>query len=176
MSTRRAISLRRGALLLVLLSVLPGCASLGGLANALSAPTFTVDQSQQPQLRLLGPGSGRPAGGAQLRLYARVSNPNPIALTLASLAGGLELEGRQAADVNFPLGVPLAARGETVVPLDITISFADVPAVAGSLLNAAAGRALQYRLNGTFGVDTGIFGRQSFGPTTLLSGAVRLTR
>lgn len=173
MSTRRAIPFRRGALLLALLSVLPSCASLG---NVLSAPSFQVDQSQQPQLRLLGPGSGRPAGGAALRLYARVNNPNPIALTLSRLVGGLELGGRQAANVNFPLGVPLAAGGETVVPLDITISFADVPALAGTLLSAATGGPVQYRLNGTVGVNAPLLGEQNFGPMTLLNGSVRLTR
>ena len=173
---RRAIPLRRGALLLALLAFISGCASLGALAAALSAPTFAVDQSQQPQLRLLGPGAGHPAGGAALRLYARVNNPNPIALTLSTLAGALELEGRQAANVNFPLGVPLAARGQTVVPLDVTVSFSDVPALGSILLNAVTGRAVQYRLNGTVGVNTGVFGPQNFGPMTLLSGSVAVTR
>ena len=176
MPTRRPIPLRRGALLLALLAVLPGCASLGGLANALSAPTFQVDQSQQPQLRLVGPGAGRPAGGATLRLYARVNNPNPIALTLSTVAGALELEGRQAANVNFPLGVPLAARGETVVPLDITISFSDVPALSSILVNAVTGRSVGYRLNGTVGVNAGLLGQPTFGPMTLLSGSVNVTR
>ena len=176
MPTRRAIPLRRGALLLAILAVLPGCASLGGLASALSAPTFQVDQGQQPQLRLVGPGSGRPAGGAVLRLYARVNNPNPIALTLSTLAGALELEGRQAANVNFPLGVPLAARGETVVPLDITISFSDVPALSSILLNAVSGRPVAYRLNGTVGVNAGLLGQPTFGPMTLLSGSAQVTR
>ena len=173
MSTRRAISLWRGALLLALLSLVPACASLG---NVFSAPTFRVDESQQPQLRLLGPGSGRPAGGLALRLYARVNNPNPIALTLSRLAGVLELEGRQAANVDFPLGVPLAASGETLVPLDISISFSDVPGLASTLVNAATGRPLQYRLNGTFGVNAPLIGEQTFGPSTLLNGSVRVTR
>lgn len=175
MSMQRVVRLRRGALLLAL-ALLPGCASLGGLGNVLSAPTFRVDESQQAQLRLLPPGPGRPSGGAAIRLYARVTNPNPLALTLSSLAGGLELEGRQAAQVNFPLGVPLAANGETMVPLDISVNFNDIPALGGVLLNAVTGRPLQYRLNGTVGVDAGLLGQPTFGPMTLLSGNVRVTR
>jgi len=175
MISRRTNPFRRGALLLALILALPGCATLG-LQDVLSAPTFRVDEQQQAQLRLLPPGAGRPAGGAAIRLYARVGNPNPIALTLSTLAGGLQLEGRQAAQVNFPLGVPLAANGEVVVPIDIAISFSDIPALSSVLLNAATGRAVRYQLNGTVGVDAGLLGRPTFGPTTLLSGDLRLTR
>jgi hypothetical protein len=175
MSMTRVLPFRRAALLLAL-ALLPGCASLGGLGQVLSAPTFRVDESQQAQLRLLAPGPGRPSGGAAIRLYARVSNPNPLALTLSTLAGGLELEGRQAAEVNFPLGVPLAANGETVVPLDISVNFNDIPALGGVILNAVTGRPLQYRLNGTVGVNAGLLGQPTFGPMTLLSGSVRVTR
>jgi hypothetical protein len=167
----------RGALLLALVALLPGCASLGGLAAAgLQAPTFRVDESQQAQIRLLPPSFDRPRGGAAVRLYARVGNPNPLGLTLSSLAGQLQLEGRDAADVSFPLGVPLAANGETVVPLDIAINFNNVPALGNTLLNAITGRAINYRLNGTVGVDAGLLGRPTFGPTSLLSGSLRVTR
>lgn len=176
MYTRRTIPFRRRALLLPLLALLPGCASLGNLGNLLSAPTFQVDQGQQAQLRLLPPGPGRPAGGAAIRLYARVTNPNPLAVTLSTLAGQLELEGRQAAEVNFPLGVPLAAGGQTVVPLDIAVSFSDVPALGGVIMNALTGRSIAYRLNGTVGVDAGPLGRPTFGPMALLSGSTRVTR
>lgn len=176
MTARLPIPFRRGALLLALAALLPGCATLGALGNVLSAPTFAVDDSQQPQLRLLGPGPGRPTGGAAIRLYARVSNPNPLAVTLSRLAGQLELEGQQAAQVNFPLGVPLAARGQTVVPLDIAVNFSDIPGLGRVILNAVTGRAIQYRLNGTVGVDAGPLGQPSFGPMSLLSGSVRVTR
>ena len=175
MSMQRVVRLRLASLLLAL-ALLPGCASLGGLGGVLSAPTFRVDESQQAQLRLLPPSPDRPSGGAAVRLYARVSNPNPLALTLSTLAGGLELDGRWAAQVNFPLGVPLAANGETMVPLDISINFNDIPALGGVLLNAVTGRPVQYRLNGTVGVDAGLLGKPAFGPMTLLSGNLRVTR
>ncbi|HEX2201794.1 MAG TPA: LEA type 2 family protein [Longimicrobium sp.] len=165
---------RRGALAAVLLAAMSGCATLQQLG--IQAPQFRVDGGQQAQLRLLGPGPGRPLGGAAVRLFARVSNPNPIGITLASLAGGLQLEGRNAARVDFPLGVPLQAGAETMIPLDITIDFNDIPGLADVLLRAASGRSVNYRLNGTVGVDAGLLGQPTFGPTTLLEGNARLSR
>jgi hypothetical protein len=130
-------SLRRAGLLLAL-PLLSGCATLAQLG--IQAPQFSVDNSQQPQLRLVGPSFGHPQGGAALRLYARVRNPNPIGLTLARLAGGLQLEGRSAAQVDFPLGVPLQANGDVMVPLDITVNFNDIPGLADVILRAATGQ------------------------------------
>ena len=166
--------LRRGALAVVLLTAMSGCATLQQLG--IQAPQFRVDGGQQAQLRLVGPSPGRPLGGASVRLFARVSNPNPIGITLATLAGGLQLEGRNAARVDFPLGVPLQPGGETMIPLDITIDFNDIPGLADVLLRAASGRAVNYRLNGTVGVDAGLLGQPTFGPTTLLEGNARLSR
>ena len=164
----------RGAGVLLVAMALSGCATLSQLG--IQAPQFRVDNAQQAQLRLLGPAPGRPIGGASVRLYARVSNPNPIGLTLQTLAGGLELGGRNAARVDFPLGLPLQAGQETMVPLDFTIDFNDVPGLADVLVRAVSGRSIQYRLNGTVGVDAGLLGQPTFGPMTLLEGDVRVTR
>jgi hypothetical protein len=165
-------ALRRGALALLVL-LLPGCATLG---QVIQPPRFDVARDRQPELRLVGPSAQRPLGGAVVRLWAHVENPNPLGLTLSTLQGGLLLEGRQAARVDFPLGVPLTAGGETVVPLEIGISFADVPGLADVLLRAVTGGAVNYRLDGTVGVDAGLLGQPTFGPTTLLRGEVRVTR
>jgi hypothetical protein len=164
--------LRRGALALLVV-LLPGCATLG---QAIQPPRFEVARDQQPELRLVGPSAQRPLGGAVLRLHARVENPNPLGLTLSTLQGGLLLEGRQAARVDFPLGVPLSAGGAAVVPLEVGISFADVPGLADVLLRAVAGGPVRYRLDGTVGVDAGLLGRPTFGPMTLVGGEVRVTR
>lgn len=170
----RTKALRRAAMLAVVLPVLSGCATLSQLG--IQAPQFTVDNTQQAQLRLIGPSLGHPQGGAAIRLYARVRNPNPVGLTLARLAGGLQLEGRDAAQVDFPLGVPLRASSESVVPLDITVNFNDIPNLAGVLLRAATGGSVRYALQGTVGVDAGILGQPTFGPMNLLSGNVTVVR
>ena len=119
----------RTAFLPLMMIALSGCAGLG-LEQVLQAPTFRVDGSQQAHLRLLGPSMQNPLGGAAVRLYARVGNPNPVGLTLTRLVGQLSLEGTNAARVDFPLGVPLQAGGETMVPIDIAISFNDLPGLA----------------------------------------------
>ena len=165
-------SLRRSALGLLVV-FLPGCATLGQI---IQPPRFEVARERQAELRLLPPGAGRPLGGAAIRLWARVENPNPLGITLSTLAGGLLLEGRQAARVDFPLGVPLTPGQATEIPLEIGISFADVPGLADVITRAVTGAPVRYRLDGTVGVDAGVLGRPSFGPMTLLQGEVRATR
>jgi hypothetical protein len=165
-------ALRRGTLLLVL-ALFSGCATLG---QVIQPPTFRVADDRPEELRLLGPSMDRPLGGAALRIYARVSNPNPLGITLSSLQGGLLLEGQQAARVSFPLGLPLQPGQETLVPLEVSVSFADVPALANTIGRAVTGSPVRYRLDGTVGVDAGMLGQPSFGPMTLLQGDVRVTR
>jgi len=150
-----------------------GCAALEGLRAIVQPPTFTEAEGQPAELRLLGPGRDTPVGGAAIRIWTRVRNPNGFGLTLTSLEGTLLLEGSRAADADFPLGLPLQANGDEVIPLDLRVSFADVPGLAGAIRNAVAGRPLAYRLNGTVGVDAGRFGTPRFGPMNLLSGEIR---
>ena len=164
----------RRMLVLAVLPALSGCATLAQLG--IQPPQFSVDNTQQAQLRLVGPSFGNPQGGAAIRLFARVRNPNPIGLTLARLAGGLQLEGRQAAQVDFPLGVPLQGNSEAVVPLDIIVNFNDIPQLANVLLRAATGQSVRYNLQGTVGVDAGVLGQPTFGPMNLLDGSLRVTR
>lgn len=165
----------KASFLVMMLAPLSGCAGLG-LEQVLQAPSFRVDNAQQAQLRLLPPSMQRPTGGAAVRLYARVGNPNPVGLTLTRLIGSLSLGGREAADVSFPLGVPLQANGETVIPIDISIDFDDVPGLVDVARNALTGRPINYQLNGTVGVDAGLLGQPSFGPMRLLEGDLRVTR
>ena len=79
----------------------------------------------------------------------------------------------RAADVDFPLGLPLRPAEQTVIPIELSISFADLPALASAIGRAVEGRPLQYRLEGTVGVDAGRLGQPVFGPMTLLSGELR---
>jgi len=167
---------RRGAALLLATLLLGGCAALGALGSALQAPRFAVAPGRSAELRLLGPSLSRPLGGAEVRLWASVSNPNPFGLTLAGLAGALSLQNTQAAEVNFPLGVPLPAAGDTIIPLDIAISFANLPALAELLPRAVGQGSVPYRLHGSFQVDAGPLGRPSFGPMTLLEGSIQTRR
>lgn len=114
-------------------ALLGSCATLGQL---IQPPEFSNATSQNSELRLLAPSSSRPLGGASIRLYAHVRNPNAFGLTLARLAGNLQLEGEQAADVDLPLGLPLKAQGDTVFPIDLNISFANLPQLASALRDA----------------------------------------
>lgn len=150
-----------------------GCAALEGLRGLVQAPQFSEADGQPAEIRLVGPGSGAPLGGAAIRIWARVRNPNSFGLTLSRLSGTLFLEDSRAADADFPLGLPLTPGGDTVIPLDLRVSFADIPGLANAIRNAVSGRPLAYRLNGTVGVDAGRLGTPTFGPMNLLTGELR---
>lgn len=154
--------------------LLAGCASLGGIG--ILPPTFELDGQQTSELRLLGPSLQRPLGGASVRLYARVENPNPVGITLTRLAGTLRLEGTDAADADFPLGLPLTAGGSAIVPLDIAVSFSNLPGLADVLGRAVTRGNVAYSLDGTVGVDAGLLGQPTFGPMTLLDGSLQAFR
>ena len=102
-----------------------------------------------------------------------MSNPNPFSLTLGTLKGTLFLEDSRAADVDFPLGLPLAAGGDTTVPIDVSVSLANLPGLADSIRRAVARQPLAYRLEGTIGVDAGRLGQPVFGPLTILRGDIQ---
>ncbi|MEO5511884.1 MAG: LEA type 2 family protein [Longimicrobiales bacterium] len=166
-------AIRHPVRLAVITLGLAGCATLGQL---IQPPTFSAATTQQSQLRLLGPGAGHPLGGLGVRLYARVQNPNPFGLTLTRLAGNLFIENQRTANVDLPLGLPLRATQDTVLPIDISVSFADIPNIVNTLKNALTRNTVAYRLDGTFGVDAGALGQPSFGPQTLFGGDVRVVR
>jgi hypothetical protein len=161
---------------MVACALLGGCAELNQLAALVRAPQFEQAPGQQAEIRLMNAGAGLPIGGAGVRLWARVTNPNPFSLTLGTLKGTLYLEQSRAADVDFPLGLPLAAAGDTTVPIDLTISFANLPGLADTIGRAASRQPLAYRLEGTIGVDAGRLGQPVFGPMTILRGDVRNPR
>ena len=157
----------------VLALAVSGCAALEGLRGLVQAPRFEQEPGRQAEIRVLGPSGSLPAGGAGVRLWTRVSNPNAFGLTLGTLRGTLHLESSRAADVDFPLGLPLRAREEATVPIDLSVSFADLPGLANVVRRAVSRQPLEYHLEGTIGVDAGQLGQPTFGPMTLLRGELR---
>ena len=153
-----------------------GCASLGGLSQIIQPPRFEQADGQPAELRILGPSRTMPVGGAGVRVWLKVTNPNAFGFTLRTLTAALSLEGSRAANADLPLGLPLAARQESVIPRDLSFSFADAPRLAASLRQLAIGRSVEYELNGTVGVDAGRLGTPTFGPMLLTRGEMRIVR
>jgi hypothetical protein len=149
------------------------CAQIGGLGALVQPPRFEQDDAQPAEIRLVSPSLSRPLGGASVRIWTKVTNPNAFGFTLGTLKGTLFLETSRAAEADFPLGLPLGAGHETTIPLDLSISFSDLPGLAGVIRRAASGDPIAYRLDGTIGVDAGRLGQPVFGPMTLLRGDVR---
>ena len=150
-----------------------GCALAGTLAQIVQPLQFEQPDDRPAEVRLLGPSVGQPAGGAGVRLWLEIENPNPISLTLSTLQATLLLENRAAAHGEFPLGLPLRAGEESIVPIDLTISFADIPALADVIRRVAQTGVAPYTLEGTIGIDAGPLGRPTFGPMTLVTGELR---
>jgi late embryogenesis abundant protein len=163
------------ALLATAIATSSSCAGgLGSLAQIIRPPRFEQASGQPAELRLLGPSARSPLGGAGVRIWLQVTNPNPFGFTLSTIDADLILEGNHAATGNFPLGLPLTAGQETVVPLDLSISFADVPALSRTIGRLATGGTAAYQLDGTVGVDAGRFGTPTFGPMTLTTGQLQV--
>lgn len=168
----------RFASILILATALSvsGCATLGGLSQIIQPPRFEQAEGQPAQLRILAPSRTMPVGGAGVRIWLKVTNPNAFGFTLSTLDAALSLEGSRAAAADFPLGLPLSARQESVIPLDLSFSFAELPGLAGALRRLAVGGSVAYELNGTIGVDAGRLGTPTFGPMLLTRGEMRVVR
>ncbi|HXG53854.1 MAG TPA: hypothetical protein VNJ03_00605, partial [Vicinamibacterales bacterium] len=82
-------------------------------------------------------------------------------------------EDSRAADVDFPMGLPLRSGQSTSVPIDLSISFSDLPGMANVLRRAVGRQPLAYHLEGTIGVNAGQLGQPTFGPMTLVRGEMR---
>ncbi len=161
-----------GVLITVVALFITGCAELNQLSVLVQPPRFEQAADHSPEIRLLAPTRDLPTGGAGIRLWAHVTNPNAFGIRLSTLNGTLFLEDSRAATADFPLGLSLAPSGDTVMPLDLTVSFADLPGLADVVKRAATGQAVPYHLDGTIGVDAGSLGQPTFGPLTLLRGDI----
>ena len=161
-----------GVTLIVSMTFAPGCAALGTLRNFVQAPKFDEAPGRTAEIRLVGPSFNAPIGGAAVRLWVRVSNPNSFAFTLSTLRGTLFLQEARAATMDLPLGLPLAARAETEFPIDLVISFADVPGLGDAIRRAVNRSPIDYRLDGTVAVEAGSFGTPEFGPLTFARGTM----
>ena len=161
---------------LPVLVLISGCAGLTQLAQFVQAPRFAQADNQPAELRFMTPSRSMPAGGAGIRIWLEVTNPNPFGFTLSTVAATLALDGTRAATGDFPLGLPLTAGQQSVVPLDLAINFADLPGLAGVLRQMAVGGTVDYELDGTVGVDAGRLGTPTFGPMLLTRGDIRIVR
>lgn len=152
-----------------------GCAAVN-LSDAVQAPRVSGVSDRDATLRILAPSAEYPAGGAAVRLWSRVENPNAVSITVTRLAGDLFVGEGGGIGVEFPLGVPLVANGDTIVPLDVILGFDALPALGRAVVAAALEGSLPYRLDATIGVDAGLLGTPVFGPQTLLSGSLDIRR
>ena len=170
----RAIGRLGGMLgLAVALLSFPSCASLGWLRQIVQVPRFEQAPDRSAEILLAGPAAGSPAGGAAVRIWTKITNPNPFGFTLSTVRATLLLNGARAATGDFPLGLPLRAGESSTVPLELLVSFADFPGLSQVARAVLRGESVPYQLDGTVGVDAGTLGQPVFGPMTFLTGQLR---
>ena len=105
-----------------------------------------------------------------LRLWTRISNPNPVGITLSTLRADVSFDGTRAATFRWGSRSRRAAGGESDVPLDLSIDFADLPGLADVLRRTIATQQVPYEVHGSFSIEAGALGRPSFGPLRLFQG------
>ena len=168
---RGMTALRQLSLATALLAV-PGCTALEQLRMFVQPPRVEEAENRPAEIRLLGPAANRPLGGAGVRIWATVTNPNRFGFTLSRLRGQLYLEDSRATEIDLPLGLPLIAGGTETIPIDLSISFSDLPGLADVIRRAIGRQPIAYRVDGTIGVDAGRYGQPEFGPLTWLRGEI----
>jgi hypothetical protein len=153
-----------------------GCRSLDGLRQLVQPPRFEQAPGQPAEIAFGGVTAAMPAGGATIRIWTKVTNPNRFGFTVSTLRTTLLLDGVEAATGDFPLGLPLEPSQATVVPIELSIDFSDLPALTPVARSALTGAGVKYRLDGTIGVDAGTMGQPTFGPRLLLEGDLHARR
>jgi len=167
---------RARLVIVIVAAVTSGCATLGPLAQIVQPPQFRQADNQPAEIRLIAPSLRNPTGGAGVRIWLEVTNPNAFGFTLSTVNATLALQGTRAATGDFPLGLPLGAGQQSVVPLDLSINFADVPGLASVARQLATSGAIDYQLDGTVGINAGRLGTPTFGPMLLVRGDLRVIR
>jgi hypothetical protein len=157
----------KAVVLAAIVASVPACTALQQLQAFVQPPRFEQDQASRSEIRLLG------VNGATVRIWTRVSNPNSFGVTLGTLRGTLHLESSRAATVDFPFGLPLQARGEEIVPIDISVDFRDVPGLGQAIARAVSRQPIAFEVEGTIGITAGRLGTQTLGPMTWLRGELR---
>jgi late embryogenesis abundant protein len=156
----------------ILAGTTAACATLSTLGAIVQPPRFEEAPDHRAEIRVLPATGGRGYGGLSVRLWTKVTNPNPFGFTLSTLSGTLFLEGTRAATAEFPLGLPLSPGGSETIPIDVSIGFSDMVNLGDVVQRAVAGRPIQYRFDGTVAVQAGRFGTPVFGPMPILKGTV----
>ena len=171
MRTRRGGALLAlGSGLLLALGV-SACASLQNLLS-IESPRFELVTDRESVLSLDPISVLTDEPFVVVRLWTRVTNPNTFGLTVSKLEGDIFLEGREMAEIDLPLGLPLLAARDTVIPLDLRFGIPSLGSLGALGQALLARRPVRYRLDGVIGVDAGALGEPTFGPRTWLQGEV----
>lgn len=144
--TRAIPSLRR-ALVVGLVALVAGCASLG------RALQFTEPDVRVQEIRITGLG----LNGGTLDLALDVFNPNDYRLRSTRLEVGIDLEDTHFGDALLENPVDLPSQQHSLITVPVRFEWAGLGAGARALITR---QAVRYGLTGTVTVDTPIGDRR----------------
>ena len=128
-------------------ALVAGCASLGELSRGI----------QKPQARIVGTAIETLSfEGAALRFDVEITNPNPVGIELAGFDYELVIEGEPFVSGKVDRRVGVAARGRSVVPVPVELTF---QRVFDSVTRVAAQDEFAYALATGFSFDLPVLGR-----------------
>lgn len=130
-------SLRLFILVFILAGTFSACSSLEGMLN-FSRPTARVDR-----VELTGLSFDR----ADLLLYVRVDNPNPMGVRLAGLDYDFSIEEGSVLKGNLEKGIELSAGGSSVVEVPVSVGYQQIFTTA---------RAAREKDRLGYGIDLGL--------------------
>ncbi|MCK6504241.1 LEA type 2 family protein [Myxococcota bacterium] len=130
-------------LLGIVLAAALGCAKLGGL-EGLDAykPTVKFDRVDVGAVTWQG---------ADADFRFTVTNPNPVAVKVASFTYDLDLGGKDFVQGDDDDGMTLSARGDSALAIPVRLEWADVLSVAGAL---SGQDQVPFSISGDFGFQT----------------------
>jgi len=130
-----------------LVLLVSGCASLGDLGNVVRKPTAEVTKAAIEELSF---------SGAQIGIDVKVSNPNPVGLSLAGFSYTLFVNSEQFITGDFKQGISIAARGSSTVHVPVSFEYQKLISGISSLADR---NETPYRVDLKLSFDVPVLGK-----------------
>ncbi len=144
---RSAIPLFLVGVALYIVGGVPGCASLKGLGNFVEKPRAQVTKAEVEKLNF---------EGAQIGVDVKITNPNPVGVSLSGFSYALEVNGESFVTGDFTQGFSIAANGDSTVHVPVAFVYQKL---ISSIASLAGRNETAYRIDLKFAFDVPVLGK-----------------
>ncbi len=126
------------------------CLTLGlaACSSVIKAPTVEVAEVRLASID---------REGVQLTVSLRVTNPNPVDITLTDLKANLAIAGQPVGDAeSLSTKTTLQSRAAVTVPMRVSVPFKTIPETLRQGLMAVGGGSLPYKITGSASTMNGV--------------------